>query len=198
MTMTMIMIITTIMSKKAKILIAVTGASGAIYARRLQEELSSAGEEVELILSHSGRQVVQYEKQSALLNAGCVEHDVDNFFAPPASGSAPYRAMVIVPASMGTIGRIAAGTGDNLLVRAADVFLKEKRSCIIVPREMPMHQMHLENMARLAGLGATILPASPHFYNHPQSIDDVVNTVVARILDHLQVSHELEQPWGTK
>jgi 4-hydroxy-3-polyprenylbenzoate decarboxylase len=117
--------------------------------------------------------------------------------ATPASGSAPSRGMVVCPCSMGTLASIAAGTSRNLVERAADVALKERRPLILVPRETPLSLIHLENMTRLTRAGATILPAAPGFYNRPRSIDDLVEFVVARILDHLDVPHELGRRWAS-
>lgn len=185
------------MSEKMKrILLGITGASGAIYAKRLAEELQSKNCEVELLLSEAGEQVVKYEKQGALLKMGFVQHNNENYFAPPASGTSKYDAMVILPCSMGTMGRIATGATDNLLTRAADVFLKEKRSLLIVPRESPHNRMQLENQLKLHDAGAIIVPASPFFYYHPETIDDLVNTVVGKVLDQLKIDHTLFKPWG--
>ena len=120
----------------------------------------------------------------------------EEWFAPIASGSSVADAMVVCPCTMGTLAAIATGMSDNLIERAADVTLKEQRKLILVPRETPFSALHLENMLKLARLGALILPANPGFYHHPASVQDLVDFVVARILDHLGISHQLMQPWG--
>jgi 4-hydroxy-3-polyprenylbenzoate decarboxylase len=178
------------------ILIGVTGATGAIYARRLAQVLLEKQIATELIISEAGRQVIIYENETEILKLGLREHKISNLFAPPASGSANFRAMVIVPCSMGTLAKVAHGTADNLLIRAADVFLKENRRLILVPRETPYNGIHLQNMLKLSHEGALIIPASPGFYHHPTSILSLVDSVVAKILDHLEVEHNLIPPWG--
>lgn len=180
------------------LVIGITGASGAIYARRTAQLAREAGVPVELVVSKPGMQVIRYEKESDLLDDSYKIHDIDNFFAAPASGTANYRGMVVVPCSMGTLGKIATASGDNLLTRAADVMLKERRPLILVPREAPMNLIHLENQVSAARAGAIIIPASPHFYQHPLTIEDLVDTVVARILDQLKIPHHIGQPWGQK
>lgn len=170
---------------KYPILIGITGASGGIYAYNLIKKLIDLGKDVELIVTKTGEAVLKHESMSKLLELGLKRYKIEDFFAKPASGSSLYYAMVVVPSSMGTIGRIASGTADNLLVRSADVFLKEKRKLIIVARETPYNAIHLENMLKLDRAGATIIPASPSFYTKPQTVDDVVNTVVERIVSQL-------------
>ena len=178
-----------------KILLGVTGASGTIYARRIAEVLKSAGHRVETVISEAGDQVMKYEGESELLNLSDKNFNIKNYFGAPASGTAKYDAMVVVPCSMGTMAKIAQGTSDNLLCRAADVFLKERRQTIIVPREMPHNLAHIKNMEQLLLSGAEILPASPFFYNHPKTLLDLVDTVVGKVLDRLGVEHELYKPW---
>jgi flavin prenyltransferase len=184
-----------------KIVVGVTGASGAPYAKRLLGVLAErwrAGEVAELacVLSDTAPEVWALE-------CGGHPRDLDvpifagrNYGAPFASGSAGWNAMVIVPCSMGTAGRIAHGVSETLLTRAADVMLKERRTLIVVPRETPMSAQHLENLARLARDGALVLPACPSFYSRPTSVDDLVDTVVARLLDHLGLSNRLMRRWG--
>jgi 4-hydroxy-3-polyprenylbenzoate decarboxylase len=141
---------------------------------------------------------MRYEEQSRLLDYVDVEPDVNDFFAECASGSADYAGMVVVPCSMGTLGRIAAGTSDNLLIRAADVCLKERRPLIVVPRETPYNLIHLDNMMRLTRMGGIVIPASPHFYDRPTTIDELVDTVVAKILMHLKAfpeANDVVKPW---
>ena len=169
----------------SRYVLGVTGASGAIYATRTAMHLKRLGHNVSLIVTNPGREVVEYEGQAALFDAADKVFAVDDFFAECASGSADYAGMVVVPCSMGTLGRIAAGTSDNLLVRSADVCLKERRALVIVPREMPYNLIHLENMERVTRAGAIVIPASPQFYSKPATVEELVDTVVAKILKHL-------------
>ena len=185
----------------SRFILGVTGASGAIYATRTAMHLKRLGHDVSLIVTAPGREVVEYEGQKTLFDyADCV-FNVDDFFAECASGSADYAGMAVVPCSMGTLGRIAAGTSDNLLVRSADVCLKERRPLVIVPREMPYNLIHLENMERVTCAGAVVIPASPQFYSKPATIEDLVDTVVAKILKHLGAGSAADcagivKPWG--
>ena len=192
-----------------KIVIAICGASGSIYATRLLQALLVQPVQVHLIISDAGAQVMAQELD--LLPTGLLEKikkevafhpdatlelfDVHTFFAPPASGSFLHDGMVVVPCSMKTLACIASGIADNLILRCADVCLKEKRRLIIVPRETPLNTIHLNNMLQAATAGAVLLPAMPSFYSDPQTIEDVVDTVVARILDHLTIPHELVPRW---
>lgn len=169
----------------ARYILGVTGASGAIYATRTAMYLKKFGHSVSLIATKPGQEVVDFEGQSALLGLVDKQFEVDDFFAECASGSSDYAGMTVVPCSMGTLGRIASGTSDNLLVRTADVCLKERRPLVIVPREMPYNLIHIENMERVARAGAVVIPASPQFYSKPASIEELVDTVVAKILKHL-------------
>ena len=191
-----------------------TGASGSVYGLRLVKALLAAGQQVSLLLSDAGRQVLAYETgvawdvepnrmQSQARdyfggdgNLTCYGNN--DFFAPIASGSSAPDATVIVPCSMGTVGRVAAGLSETLIERVADVALKERRQLILVPRETPFNPIHLENMLRLSKAGAQILPAMPAFYQKPQTIDDLVDFVVGKILDSLSVDHELFQRWGSE
>jgi len=174
-----------------RILIAVTGASGAIYARRVVARLLERGERVGLAVSRQGWQVAAEELGRADNPVELVlGHDDDRvvyytteqFDSPFATGSQPWQAMVIVPCSMGTVGRIAAGTSTDLITRAADVALKERRHLVLVPRETPLSLIHLRNLTALAEAGAIILPPSPGFYQHPQTLEEVVEFVVERIV----------------
>lgn len=180
-----------------KIIVAITGASGTIYARHVLEHLLRAEEveQVALILSSTAHKVAEYEGIELPQSEKIVIFDNQYMFAPTASGSAAYDAMVVVPASMGSIGRIAAGISSTLIERSADVMLKERRPLIIVPREAPYSLIHLRNMTSLCEAGALILPASPSFYSHPQSISDLVDSVVERIIAHLGVKQE-HFSWG--
>ena len=184
----------------SRFVLGVTGASGIIYATRTAMYLQRFGHEVTLLVTHPGKQVLEYEEQKELYGYCKEVCNIDDFFAECASGSADYVGMAVVPCSMGTLGRIAAGTSDNLLVRAADVCLKECRRLVIVPREMPYNLIHIENMKRVALAGAVVVPASPQFYSKPKSIEELVDTVVAKILKHLGVDAEqvatIVKPWG--
>ena len=181
-----------------RFILGVTGASGAIYATRTAMHLKRLGHHVTALVTPPGRGVVAYEEQDSLFDFVDEMPDVKNFFAECASGSAEYAGMVVVPCSMGTIGRIAAGTSDNLLIRTADVCLKERRPLIVVPRETPYNMIHLDNMMRLTRMGGIVIPASPHFYDRPKTIEDAVDTVVAKILMHLGAltgGAEIVKPW---
>ena len=177
-----------------RILLAVTGATGAIYARRLLERLLAGEDAVGLTLSAQGREVAADELGDARdpveLILGSAEPRVryyphDRFESPFATGSLPWQAVCIVPCSMGTAGRIAAGVSNDLITRAADVALKERRRLLLVPRETPLSLLHLRNLTTLAEAGAVILPPAPGFYQHPQTLDDLVDFVVERILAQL-------------
>jgi len=170
-----------------RIVIAATGASGAIYLQRLLRALGEGGHEIHLIFSPYARQVVQTEIGGLELPSGIIEHNDKSMNAPFASGSALFDAMVVVPCSMGTIGRIASGTSESLILRAADVFLKEKRPLLLVARETPWNLIHARNVVQTMEAGATFIPAMPSFYSNPESIDELVDTVVWRILDQLGV-----------
>lgn len=180
-------------------ILGVTGASGAIYATRTTMWLKKLGHHVTALVTAPGCQVVEYENQGELFSFCDELPDVNDFFSECASGSADYAGMAVVPCSMGTLGRIAAGTSDNLLVRSADVCLKERRPLVIVPREMPYNLIHLENMERLTRAGAVIVAASPQFYSKPQTIEALVDTVVAKVLKHLGLPAEdiakIVEPW---
>jgi 4-hydroxy-3-polyprenylbenzoate decarboxylase len=173
--------------RSRKIVLAVTGASGSIYAMKLLEklqQLKSPPAEIAVIFSETAREIWQAEtgeKYSSVFPAK--EYNNKTFYAPFASGSSQYDTMIICPASMGTTGRIANGTSDDLIARTADVMLKERRRLILVPREAPYNLVHINNMKTLTLAGAIVCPASPSFYSNPETIDDLVLTVVDRILD---------------
>jgi 4-hydroxy-3-polyprenylbenzoate decarboxylase len=174
-------------SQKRKIVLAITGASGSIYAYKILErlhEIQAPVEEIAIIFSDTGRSVWESEIGSEFHAEGSAkEYDNKTYYAPFASGSSQYDTMIICPSSMGTAGRIANGTSDDLIARAADVMLKERRRLIIVPRETPYSLIHIENMQKLTLAGAIICPATPSFYSKPKTIDALVLTVVDRILD---------------
>lgn len=198
------------MSKK--IVVAICGASGVIYGVRLLKALLERETHVSLVISKAGLSVLKHEMGYASQpfdlfleeqgtrfheNATLKTWDDTDFFAPPASGSARFDAMVIAPCTMGTLGAIGAGISSNLIHRAADVTLKEKRPLILLPRETPLNRTHLRNMLQVAEAGATIIPPSPSFYSMPRSMNDLVDTVIARVLDHLEVEHNLVKRWGS-
>ncbi|MDV6348085.1 flavin prenyltransferase UbiX [Nitrosomonas sp. Is35] len=202
------------MNNPQTITLALTGASGMPYGIRLLEMLLREGKQVYLLYSKVAQIVAQQEMDLALPSSAKETEAFFNrryqvpdgqlrvfgreeWFAPVASGSNPADAMVICPCTMGTMAAVAAGLSQNLIERAADVMLKEHRPLIIVPRETPFSVIHLENMLKLARSGAVILPANPGFYHHPQTVQDLVDFVVARILDHLGVKHDLIARWGT-
>ncbi|MBP2132895.1 4-hydroxy-3-polyprenylbenzoate decarboxylase [Methanomicrobium sp. W14] len=174
--------------------IAVTGASGMIYARRLLEILSGKAE-LHVIISRIAKEIAEYE-QVNLNGFNAVYVDEDNLFADIASGSFLYDGMVVIPCSMKTLAAVNAGFSDNLITRAADVCLKEGRKCILMPREMPLSRIHLKNMLSLNEAGATIMMMCPGFYNRPKTIDDLVDMVVARVLDHLGEENDLGNRWS--
>lgn len=182
-----------------RFLLGVTGASGAIYAARTLLHLKALGHDVDGIVTKPGKEVLEYEGQKSFLGECKTLYDIDDFFAECASGSSDYTGMAVVPCSMGTLGRIASGTSDNLLVRSADVCLKERRPLVIVPREMPYNLIHIENMERVSRAGAVVIPASPQFYSKPKTIDELVDTVVVKVLKHLGIPNEqlnrIVQPW---
>lgn len=169
-----------------KIIVAITGASGGVYARLCLEQLLQAKgvEQIALIISDTAHKVLEFEGVELPESEKIICYNNDDMFAPVASGSAGYDAMVVVPASMGSVGRIASGVSLSLIERAADVMLKERRKLIVVVRETPYSLIHLRNMTTLTEAGAVILPASPSFYSHPQTIDEAVLTVVERIISH--------------
>ncbi|WP_375056247.1 flavin prenyltransferase UbiX [Zobellella sp. DQSA1] len=199
--------------RERQITLALSGASGAPYALALLERLLTAGIQVHLLVSGAARVVLATEqgeqwpgKPAALAAWLCERYSAvpgqirvygkEEWFSPVASGSGAPRRMVICPCSMGTVASIATGVSDNLIERAADVVIKEKGQLILVPRETPFSALHLENLLKLARLGVTIMPAAPGFYHQPQSIADLVDFMVARILDHLELEQDLVARWG--
>nr|VFK37452.1 MAG: 4-hydroxy-3-polyprenylbenzoate decarboxylase [Candidatus Kentron sp. TC] len=196
----------------ASIALAMTGASGASYGLRLLEMLFGAGKDISLVVSEPARMIMELEIGLALPKhpkeiqavltyrygappSRLTVFGLDEWTAPIASGSNAPHSFVICPCSSSTLSAIAIGASNNLLERAADVVLKEQRQLILVPREMPLSVIHLENMLKLARLGAIIMPASPGFYHRPRTIEDMVDFVVARILDHLGIDHRLIPRW---
>lgn len=196
------------MSKKAPLTFAITGASGAPYALRLLEQLVAHKVPTSLIVSSHGARLLATEtrvKTAAGLRAHVGAAAYDRYVtayddadrgAPPASGSARSSGMVICPCSMGTLSAIAHGSSRSLVERAADVALKERRRLILVTRETPLSTVHLENMLRVTNAGAVVLPAAPGFYHRPTQIDELVDFIVARVLDQLGIGHRLVARWG--
>jgi 4-hydroxy-3-polyprenylbenzoate decarboxylase len=187
-----------------KIVVGITGASGSIYGKILIEELLKREVFVHVICTNNGKKVMEYETgtnldhwiedlKKAYSNVNL--EDIDNLFSSVASGSHKYHGVVILPCSMGTLGEISNGISKNLLCRAADVAIKENRKLIIVPREAPFSAIHLENMLKLSRLGVTIMPAAPGFYHKPVKIEDLVNFMVGKILDQLDIENDLFKKW---
>ena len=190
--------------------VGITGASGAVYGIRLVQVLLEAGYAVHLVVTDAGWRVLQEELNWKVTNrrdavqtafgayADRVEyHSIKDIGASIASGSFRVKGMVIIPCSMGTLSSIAHGTSDNLMTRSADVMLKEGRPLVIVPRETPLHAIHLENMLKLSRLGVRIIPAMPAFYHQPETLDDIIDFLVGKVLDTMNIEHQLFQRWGT-
>lgn len=193
--------------------VAITGASGTIYAHRTLQLLAASGvvETINLIMSGTAATVAQVETGANLREPDAAKINgwlglpsdskiirfwrLDNFAAKPSSGSNKQEGMIIIPCSMGTLGAIASGAGTNLIHRAADVTLKEGRKLVLVPRETPYNAIHLENMLRLSRAGATIMPASPGFYHRPKSIEELTDHLVYRILDQFDIPHSRKTQW---
>lgn len=172
------------LKRPLRIIVAVTGASGAIYARQTLERLAASDEveHIALVCSRTALATVPFEGEELPASPKIVRFDNDDLFAPPASGSARYDAMIAVPCSAGTLGRVAAGTGRTLTERAADVMLKERRRLILVLRETPYSLIHLRNMSLVTEAGGIIVPASPSFYSHPSTIEELAATVTERVI----------------
>lgn len=194
-----------------KVLVAVTGASGSLYAEKLILELLPRISRVYVIFSETGRSVVPYELPSTsplnlILNNKYKGEHADkirvfpntDFYAPVASGSSVPDAMVITPCSMGTLARVRTGVSQTLIERAADVVMKESRSLILCPRESPLSVLHLENMLALARMGAKMIPLAPPFYQHPETIDDLVDFMTGKVLEALSLKHQLYKQWNER
>src|SRR2546421_6765124 len=181
-----------------KLLLAATGASGSIYLQRLLDQIDASSHEVHLVMSSHAKQVAKHELGALKIPKSVAQHGENDLNVPFVSGSARFDAMVIAPCSMATIGRIASGSSDSALLRAADVFLKERRKLILVPRETPWNLIHARNVATLLEAGAIVLPAIPSFYSRPTSLIDLVDTVVWRILDQIGLPSPGAYRWGEK
>ena len=184
--------------------VGITGASGAVYAVRLIEALSENGVSVEVCASEMGEKVLAYEMGGLSTKKlagtyGVKRYAPDDLFAPPASGTSVPDASVIAPASISTLGNIANGTGTNLIHRVADVALKERKRLVVLEREMPYSLVHLRNMVAITEAGGVVIPAAPGFYNHPQTMEDLMDFVVGKALDVMGIAgHELVERWGHK
>jgi 4-hydroxy-3-polyprenylbenzoate decarboxylase len=202
--------VTAVAKSDAPLIFAITGASGAPYAVRLLEQLMASRTRISLIVSRHGWRLLETESDIADLpalrkavggdaaawDASVTVFDDEDRGAAPASGSALSRGMVICPCSMGTLSAVAMGSSRSLIERAADVALKERRKLVLVTRETPLSTIHLGNMLRVSRAGAVVLPAAPGFYHRPQAVSDLVDFVVARVLDQLEVPHRLGKRWG--
>lgn len=181
------------------LIIAITGSSGVIYGKRLLEACEENRVKTKLIISPTAEKIIEYELDEnprTLCEKAEKNYEYDELGAPISSGSIKTDGMVIAPCSMKTLASIASGISDNLITRAADVTLKEDRKLVLVPRETPLHHIHFKNMEKLSRGGVQILPASPAFYHKPQSVDDLVDFIVGKILDQFGIEHQLYQPWS--
>lgn len=187
-----------------KLVVAISGASGSPYAKRLlgwfRAHAQRGGSErhhVDVVLSQTAEQVFVHECGDRPADQGFAVYQGRDYSAPFASGSARYDAMVVIPASMSSIARIAHGISDDLLTRAADVMLKERRRLVLVPREAPYSAIHLQNMLEVTRAGAVVIPASPSFYGRPETLEQAIDSVLSRVLDHLGIDSDLAKRWGT-
>jgi 4-hydroxy-3-polyprenylbenzoate decarboxylase len=180
-----------------KLVIGISGASGAIYAKRLLDLLKTTPHDVTLTASENALQIGQDECGVDFREYGFRYYGNRDFSAPFASGSAKYDQLIVIPCSMGMLGRIAHGFSDDLLARTADVFFKERRRVILVPRETPLSLIHIENMRLVTLAGAVVIPAIPSFYSRPKTIEEAVDTVIARVLDQMGVENDLRKRWGS-
>ncbi|HEV2095373.1 MAG TPA: UbiX family flavin prenyltransferase [Chthoniobacterales bacterium] len=178
-----------------KLVIAATGASGTIYLQRLLAQVDAKANEVHLVMSGHAKQVATQESEDFAIPAHVIEHADNDLYVPFVSGSARFDAMVVIPCSMSTLGRIATGSGESALLRAADVFLKERRRLIVVPRETPWNLIHARNVVTLLEAGAIVLPAIPSFYSRPQTAVEIADTVIWRILDQLGLPNPRAYRW---
>lgn len=184
------------MSQAPKIVVAISGASGAIYAKRLLDHLRKTPATVAIVMSDHARQIWDAEVGTNIRTYDYRIYDKTDFNAPFASGSNVWDALAIVPCSMGMLGRIVHGFSDDLIARAADVFMKERRQIIVMPRETPFNLIHIENMKLATLAGITVMPASPSFYSGAKTLEEAVDTVVHRVLDHLPLEKIESNRWG--
>ena len=189
-----------------KYIVGITGASGSVYGANVVEEILKSGHEVYLVVTDYGIKVFEYELEysfdywlAKLKEKYPIEKmDIEDMFAPIASGSFETDGMVIAPCSMGTLSKIACGTSDNLMIRAADVMLKEKRRLVLVPRETPLNSIHLRNMLTLSDMGVMIVPPMPAFYNKQETLEEIITGSVGRILKSLEIKNDLYKQWSGK
>ncbi len=181
-----------------RLIVGLTGATGAILGVRLLEALKDSEVETHLVISRWAQRTIEHETPYSVKQVGAlasVYHNANNMAAEISSGSFITEGMVVIPCSMRTLGSIAHGYGEHLVHRAADVVLKERRRLVLVARESPLSEIHLENMLKLARMGVSIIPPMPAFYNHPKSIDDIINHIVARVLDQFGISAPFAKRW---
>jgi 4-hydroxy-3-polyprenylbenzoate decarboxylase len=181
-----------------RLIIAITGASGVTYSKRLLEELKNKKIETHLVISQAAKKIIKFEfgsSEKKFEELASYIHEVDDWSCPIVSGSFKTDGMIIIPCSMKTLAGIANGFATNVILRAADVTLKEKRKLILVPRETPLNSIHLKNMLDLSNQGGYILPAMPAFYYKPKNIDNLIDFIVGRVLDLLDIDHSLYQRW---
>ncbi len=186
---------------QSRYILAISGASGAFYAKKVFDLLHRMNAEIHLIISSNGVAILQEETgitPSYFEGRGIHIYKNSDINASIASGTFKCGGMVVIPCSMGTLGRIATGISNDLISRSADVTLKERRRLILVPRETPINEIHIRNMLTLSQAGAIILPASPGFYHNPRSIDDIADFIAAKVLDHLNIDNDLLPCWGKK
>ncbi|MCL4557697.1 MAG: UbiX family flavin prenyltransferase [Deltaproteobacteria bacterium] len=188
---------------KKHVVVGITGASGSLYALTFLRWLVDNGYAVDAIASETGKQVFEYETGVNFSVRGITDkeglltiHDNNNLFSPLSSGSHTFDSAVLIPCSMGTMGRVASASGSKLIERIADVALKERRRLVIVPRETPLNKLHLQNMLALSSAGAVILPAMPGFYQRPGTIEDIVKSIVSKVLDAIHIPNDLSMRWG--
>lgn len=182
-----------------RIIVGISGASGAIFGIRTLEELKKQGVETHLVISKWGKRTIETETRyrvEDVINMASRYHEVENMGAAISSGSFRHQGMVVAPCSMKTLSGIAHGFSENLIIRAAEVTLKEQRKLILLPRETPLTAIHIENMLKLARLGVVMMPPVPALYNRPESLDDIINHTVARVMDHLDIDNNLSKRWG--
>ncbi|MFJ8589561.1 UbiX family flavin prenyltransferase [Streptomyces sp. NPDC093595] len=185
--------------KAKKLIVAITGATGSILGIRFLEALQELGIEAHVVLSNWGERTIKIETDytiNEVRSLGSTYYQCGNQAAPVSSGSFPADGMVIIPCSMNTLAGLAHGLADNLIVRSADVMLKEQRKLVVVPRETPLNTIHLRNMLTLSEMGVSIVPPMPAFYNHPESLDDFIRHIVARTLDQFGIENDLTVRWG--
>lgn len=182
-----------------KVVVCITGASGVCYGKRLLEALREKGIKTSLIVSESGKRVIEHELDVGLdylIDLSSEYYENNDLFSPLASGSHIFNSVVVVPCSMKTLSAVANGYSSNLICRVCDVAIKEGRKLILMPREMPLSSIHLENMLKLSKLGVTIMPPIPAFYGKPKKVEDIVDFVVGRVLDTLGIPNDLFKRWG--